>query len=173
MARNTITDTPSLWHLMLMIFDEHPAGAMGTRDCHFRLQNGQQISAKIRGVIRPSSGQGGFWQLIGETNDLPHGYYYFTEGAFVAHIDPYKRTGYVDLELTSPCHSGSIGFWLAAGGYRVGHCNQCQAAVMRTNEAGDWVWTDAEIVRQDTQFHQSSRVRFMTDDSQELPEMSE
>lgn len=173
MARNTVVDTPSPWHLMLAIFDEHPAGAIGTRSCSFTLKNGLRIVAKIRGVIRPSFGEGGLWQVIGEATNLPHGYYYFRKGVLVIYIDPFARTGYVDLELTSPCHGTMINYGLSGTGDRTGRCTQCNALVMRTSDIGDWEWVDPEVLRQAVQWHNSKTVRFMTDDGKELPEMSD
>lgn len=134
MARVRILDGPSKWDLMLALFDPVP-GTGGRRTLYFRLktklQDGARLYLNLRGIVRPKSPNTLIrWKLIGDNEGwLPLGYSH--EGIEIEY-NPLERSGYVDLEPTSPCHSAKIDFSLGDG-VRIGSCSECEKNVARVN----------------------------------------
>jgi Zn ribbon nucleic-acid-binding protein len=166
MARNTIVAGPSRWDIMLALFDDHPAASHGTRTVSFKLKNGLNISAEIHWATRPSRHDDytTYWKLIGSSTSMPHGYYY-SQGNLEFHYDPIRHNGYVDLELSCP-DCGSPETTHASRDDDTRHVITCTACGHDFAELqkGFWTWIDSEIVRQESRFHGSLKVRILQDD---------
>ena len=169
MAHNSITDGPSMWQLMLAMFDENPSTG-GSRQIDLTLKCGVHFNFSVNGIFQPdrqtTDDEGWrYWTLIGNSTGLPDGYYYSQHNALTLRYDPYSRKGYVDLKLMCPACGATIWHPVNRDDAILQVCNTCGAEVMQmsADTGSKWHHMGSEAIRQHKAYGHSLEVRFLTD----------
>lgn len=169
MARNTITDGPGNWNLMLGLFDEHPANAHGLRSQAITLKCGFVLHVTLFGIERPQAsspgGINGPWKIKATPTNLPTGYYP-QDNVLEISYHPYKHVGSVELELKCPeCGDPILTFPEVTEEDVQGiKCKRCMAGILICDEGSKkWRWFDNESLRRAEQFHRPIMLRILED----------